>query len=193
MFVSHSSETERATTALLCPLNSSHLTVIYCPFPLRHFVGVSLCKPIHSSIHSSVQLVAVSTLGLVFSQSQSWLAGVPVPQNLIHVILRSDPQELLFVTLLFLLVFVAVVLAGVMVVEASHLPADVLEILVDANLGEALSVLLTGFIKHLSLNVDVVRPVLGLEEGGLGEAGSNGPDQEGCDGHHQQKHPATSL
>lgn len=67
--------------------------------------------------------------------------------------------------------------------EAVHLPADVLEVLVDAHLGKTLGVLLAGLIKHLALNVDVVRPVFGLEEGGLCEAGSNGTDQEGGESH----------
>ena len=76
-----------------------------------------------------------------------------------------------------LLVFVfieAVILAGVMVVEV--LSADVLKVLVDANLGKALGMLLTGLVEHLALNVNVMRPVFGLEEGGLGKAWSNSPD-----------------
>lgn len=174
------------------PLSSSDLTVIHCPFLFLHVAGVSLYKSIRCSIGLSVQSAIVFAVHLVLSQSQSRLTGVPVPQNFIHVVLGPDAQELFFVAPLLVFVFlVAVVLA--VVAEAAHLPADVLKVLVDADLGKTLGVFLAGLVEHLALNVDVMRPVLGLEEGGLGKARPNGSDQEGREGHHEQKHPPTRL
>lgn len=67
-----------------------------------------------------------------------------------------------------------------MLVEAAHVAADALEVLLDADLGEGLGVLLARLVKELAFDVDVVRPVFGLEEGSLGEAGSDGSYHEGC-------------
>ena len=63
--------------------------------------------------------------------------------------------------------------------EAAHFSTDALEVLVDADLGKALGMLLAGIIEHLPLYVDVVRPILGFEKGRLGEARPYGSDHEG--------------
>lgn len=171
----------------------SDLTIIHRPFPFLRTMGVSFHSSIHYTVALSVHFAILFAVHLVLSQSQSRLTGVPVPQHFIHIILGPDAEELLFVALPVLVFVIALVLAGAVAMEAAHLPADVLEVLVDANLGETLGVLLAGLVEHLALDVDVVRPVFGLEEGGLSEAGSDGTDQEGREGHQEQKHPSTCL
>lgn len=118
---------------------------------------------------------------------------MPVPQNFVHIILGSDTQQLFLITLPRVFIFVVALVFAVMAVEASHLSADVLKVLLDANLGKALGVLLTGFIEHLAFNVNIMGPVFGFEEGGLGEAWPNSSDQEGSEGHHEQNHPSACL
>ena len=125
-------------------------------------MGVPVYKPISCSIGLSIQFT-IHFIYVVLSQCQSWFTGVPVPQNFIHIILGPDAQELFFITFLLIVVFIITsASAGVMAVVAVHLPADVLKVLLDANLCEALGVLLAGIVEHLALDVNVVRPVLGL-------------------------------
>lgn len=158
-------------------------------------MGVSFHSSIHCTVALSVHFAILFAIHLVLSQRQSRLAGVPVPQNFVHVVLGPDAEELLLIALLVVtfIFVVALALARVVAVEGAHLAADALEVLVDADLGETLGVLLAGLIKHLALDVDVVRPVFGLEEGGLSKAGPNGADEEGREGHQEQEHPSASL
>lgn len=141
-------------------------------------------------------LVADVPVGLVAAQTERRLARVPVPKHAVHVVLRPDAQKLVLVRQLLLLV-VAIVVAVITVrpvpVQAPHLAADALKVLLDADLGEALGVLRARLVEHLALNVDVVRPVLGLEESGLGEAGADGAHQEGREGDEEEEDPAESL
>lgn len=110
---------------------------------------------------------------------------MPVPQNLVHVILGPDAQQLILLTFAFLFILAVAVGLVVMVVEALHVPADVLKVLLDAHLGKALGVLFAGIVEHLAFDINVMGPVLGLEEGGLGEARPDGSDQKGSEGHHE--------
>lgn len=176
-------------------LSPSDLTVIHCPLPFLRPMGVSFHCPIHCAVALSVHFAVLFAVHLVLPQRQSRLTRVPVPQNLIHVVLGPDAQELLLIALLVVtfVVAVALALARAIEVEGLHLAADVLEVLVDANLGETLGVLLAGLVEHLALDVDVVRPVFGLEEGGLSEARSNGADEEGHESHQEQEHPPARL
>lgn len=130
-------------------------------------------------------LPGVSVRQVLILQVEWGLALVPVPQNFVHVLLGSDPEKLLFLSLLILLLFVTAVLllAGPLAVETVHLSADALEVLLDAHLGEALGVLRAGLVEQLALDVDVVGPVFGLQESGLCEARSHRPHHEGQCGH----------
>lgn len=154
---------------------------------------MSVCEAIKSLVYLPVQLAIVFTVHLVLPQRQRRLTRVPVPQDLVHVVLGPNAQQLVFVTSLVLVFVAVVVLPGAMAVEALHLSADVLKVLLDAHFGEALRMLLAGLIKHLALNVDVMGPVFGFEESGLGEARSDGPDEEGGEGHHEEKNPPACL
>lgn len=156
-------------------------------------MGVSFHSSIHCSVALSIHFLILSAVHLVLSQRQSRLTGVPVPQNVIHVILGPDAEELFLIALFVVVFVVALALARVVAVEGVHLATDVLEVLVDANLGETLGMLLAGLIEHLALDVDVVRPVFGLEEGSLSKAGSDGTDEEGRESHQEQEHPSTCL
>lgn len=156
-------------------------------------MGVSFHSSIHCAAVLSSHFAILFTIHLVLSQRQSRLTGVPVPQNFIHVVLGPDTKELFLIALLVVVFVVALALVRVVALEGAHLAADVLKVLVDANLGETLGVLLAGLIEHLALDVDVVRPVFGLEEGGLSKAGSDGADEEGHECHQEQEYPSTCL
>ena len=175
-------------------MSHSDLTIIHRPFPFLCPMAVSFHSSIHCAVALSVHFAIVFAVYLVLSQRQRRLAGVPVPQNFIHVVLGPDAEELFLIVLLEVVFVIALAFASVAAVEAAQLcSADVLKVLVDANLGETLGVLLAGLVKHLALNVDVVRPVFGLEEGGLSKAGSDGADEEGREGHQEQEHPPACL
>lgn len=119
---------------------------------------------------------------------------MPVPEYFVHIILGPYSQKFLLIALrLFPLVLALVLLAQTLPVEVLHLPTHALEVLLDADPGEALGVLRAGFLKHLALDVDVVGPVLGLQENGLGEARPDCPYREGHQCCQQQKSPAASL
>lgn len=156
-------------------------------------MAVSFHSSIHCAVALSIHFAILFAFHLVLPQRQGRLTRVPVPQNFIHVVLGPDAQELFLIALLVVVLVIALALPRVVAVEGVHLAADVLKVLVDANLGETLGVLLAGLIEHLALNVDVVRPVFGLEEGGLSKAGSNGADEESREGHQEQEHPTARL
>lgn len=155
-------------------------------------MGVSVSEAVGGAVRLHLQVLVVLPVGFLLPQRQRRLAAVPVPQHLVHVVLCPYAHELVLVTPL--VVFVLLVLGLVRaVVEAPHLPADALKVLVDAHLGEALGVVLARLVEHLSLDVDVVGPVFGLKERSLGEARADGPDHEGHEGHDEQEQPTTCL
>lgn len=63
----------------------------------------------------------------------------------------------------------------------------------DAFVSKEPAVLAAGFLKNLLLNINVVAPVTGLQEGSLVEARPEPAGKESCYDEHQQNAPAEGL